>query len=154
MADSWTFSWHTLGPWPTEHDLNTTICLSIVLDHIHPFMTLMYPLSDGCSHQDLCHKAQIVPHRFPEHTNEFTVFTWLNSVDHFWEWDICIMDVHPANLQQLCDGCNNKTNSDCKYNKAKPASVLITARQTAPIPFEKVGAAPLFNHTVWLTSDP
>ncbi len=34
------FSWHTLGPLvPIEHHLNTTVYLSIVADHVHPFMT-------------------------------------------------------------------------------------------------------------------
>ena len=34
------FSWHTLGPLvPTEHRVNATAYLSIVADHVHPFMT-------------------------------------------------------------------------------------------------------------------
>ncbi len=34
------FSWHTLGLLePIEHRLNTTAYLSIVADHVHPFMT-------------------------------------------------------------------------------------------------------------------
>ncbi len=34
------FSWHTLGPLVAiEHRLNTTTYLSIVADHVHPFMT-------------------------------------------------------------------------------------------------------------------
>ncbi len=34
------FSWHTLGPLvPIEYRLNTTAYLSIVADHVHPFMT-------------------------------------------------------------------------------------------------------------------
>jgi len=34
------FSWHTFGPLvPIEHRLNTTAYLSIVADHVHPFMT-------------------------------------------------------------------------------------------------------------------
>ncbi len=40
------FSWHTLGPLvPIEHRLNATTYLSIVADH--PFMTTVYPSSDG-----------------------------------------------------------------------------------------------------------
>ncbi len=39
------FSWHTLGPLvPIEHRLNTTAYLSIVADHVHPFMTTVYHL--------------------------------------------------------------------------------------------------------------
>ncbi len=34
------FSWHTLGRLvPIEHRLNATAYLSIVSDHVHPFMT-------------------------------------------------------------------------------------------------------------------
>jgi len=34
------FSWHTLGSLvPNEHRLNATAYLSIVADHVHPFMT-------------------------------------------------------------------------------------------------------------------
>ncbi len=35
------FSWHTLG-----HHVNATAYLSIVTDHVHPFMTTVYPSSD------------------------------------------------------------------------------------------------------------
>ncbi len=39
------FSWHTLGPLvPIEHRLNVTAYLSIVADHVHPFMTTVYHL--------------------------------------------------------------------------------------------------------------
>ncbi len=44
------FSWHTLGPLvPTEHCLNATAYLSIVADHVHPFITTVYPSSDATS---------------------------------------------------------------------------------------------------------
>ncbi len=32
---------------PNEHRLNVTAYLSIVADHVHPFMTTVYPSSDG-----------------------------------------------------------------------------------------------------------
>ncbi len=39
------FSWHTLVPLvPIEHRLNATVYLSIVADHVHPFMTTVYLL--------------------------------------------------------------------------------------------------------------
>ncbi len=69
------FSWHTLGPLvPIEHRLNTTVYLSIVADHVHPFMTtvyhlLMYFQQDNAS----CHEAQIISDWFLEHDNEFTL---------------------------------------------------------------------------------
>ncbi len=41
------FSWHTLGPLVSiEHRLNATAYLSIVSDHVHPFMTTVYTSSD------------------------------------------------------------------------------------------------------------
>ncbi len=55
------FSWHTLGPLvPTEHRLNATAYLSIVADHVHLFMTTVYPSSDGYLQQDNapCHKLR------------------------------------------------------------------------------------------------
>ncbi len=57
------FSWHTLGPFvPIEHRLYATAYLSIVADHVHPFMTTVYPSSDGYFQQynAPCHKAQII----------------------------------------------------------------------------------------------
>ncbi len=37
-----------LGPFvPNEHYLNATAYLSIVDDHVHPFITTVYPSSDG-----------------------------------------------------------------------------------------------------------
>ncbi len=99
---------------PIEHRLNTTAYLSIVADHVHPFMITVYPFSDGFFKQDNapCHKAQIISDWFLEHDNEFTLLKWppqppdLNPKEQLWdvvEWVIRIMDVHLTNLQQLCD---------------------------------------------------
>ncbi len=109
------FSWHPLGPLvPIEHRLNTTAYLSIVADHVHPFMTTVNPSSYGYFQQDNAprHKAQIISDWFLEHDNEFTLLKWppqspdLNPIEHLWdvvEWEIRIMDVQSTNLQQLCD---------------------------------------------------
>ncbi len=60
--------------------LNATAYLSIVADHVHPFMTTVYPFSDGYFQQDNTpyHKAQIISDWFLEHDNEFT-FTQMAS---------------------------------------------------------------------------
>ncbi len=68
------FSWPTLGPLVAiKHRLNATDYLSIVADHVYPFMTTVYPSSDGYFQQynAPCHKAQIISDWFLEH-NEFT----------------------------------------------------------------------------------
>jgi len=68
------FSWHTLGPLvPIWHRFNATAYLSIVSDHVHPFMATMYPFSDGNFQQDNAsyHKARIISNWFLEHDNEF-----------------------------------------------------------------------------------
>ncbi len=108
------FVWHTLGPLvPIEHRLNTTTAyLSIVADHVHPFMTTVYPSSDGYFQQDNapCHKAQIISDWFLEHGNEFTLLKWppespdLNPIEHLWdvvEREIRIMDEQ----RQICSNC-------------------------------------------------
>ncbi len=73
------FSWHTLGPLvPIEHRLNATAYLSIVADHVHPFMTTVYSSSDDYFQQDIAqyHKAQIISDWFLEHDNELTLLKW------------------------------------------------------------------------------
>ncbi len=70
------YSWHTLYPLVQfEHRLNATAYLSIVADHVHPFMTTVYPSSDGYFQQDNapCHKAQIISDWFLEDDNELTL---------------------------------------------------------------------------------
>ncbi len=54
------FSWHTLGPLvPIEHRLYATAYLSIVADHVHPFMTTVYPSSDATSSRIMHHVRKL-----------------------------------------------------------------------------------------------
>ncbi len=96
------------------HSLPEYLFSVIVADHVHPFMTTVYPSSDGYFQQDNapCHKAQIISDWFLEHDNEFTLLNWppqspdLNPIEHLWdavEREIRIVDVQPTNLQQLRD---------------------------------------------------
>jgi len=108
------FSCHTLGPLvPIGHRLNATADLSIVSDHVHPFMATMYPSSDVYFQQDNtpCHKASIISNWLIEYDNEFTVLKWppqspdLNPIEH--HWDVVERElhahIHPKNLHQLQD---------------------------------------------------
>ncbi len=121
------FSWLTLGPLePIEHHLNATVFLSIVADHIHPFMTTVYHLLMYFQQDNApCHKAEIISDWFLEHDNEFTLLKWppqspdLNPIEHLWdvvEREIHIMDVQSTNLQQLRDAIMSiwsKTSEEC-----------------------------------------
>ncbi len=104
------FSWCTLGPLvPIEHRLNTTVYLSIVADHVHPFMTTVYHLLMYFQQDNApCHKDQIISDWFLEHDDEFTLLKWppqspdLSPIEHLWdvvEREIRIIDVQPTNLQ-------------------------------------------------------
>ncbi len=54
------FYWHTLGPLaPIEDRLKAIAYLSIVADHVHPFMTTVYPSSDGYFQQDNAHVTKL-----------------------------------------------------------------------------------------------
>ncbi len=110
----WDIFWHTLGPLVPIAILNATAYLSVVADHVHPFMTTVHPSSDGYFQKDNTpsHKAQIISDMFLEHDNEFTLLKWppqspdLNPIEHLWDvvkWEIRIMNVQPTNLQQLGD---------------------------------------------------
>ncbi len=54
------FSWHTLGLLePIEHRLSVTAYPSIVADHVHPFMTTVYPSSDATSSSIMHHVTKL-----------------------------------------------------------------------------------------------
>ncbi len=53
------FSWHTWPLVPIEHHLNTTAYLSIVADHVHPFMTTVYHLLMATSSRIMNHVTKL-----------------------------------------------------------------------------------------------
>ncbi len=107
------FSWHTLGLLvPIEHRLNATVYLSIVADHVHPFMTtvyhlLMYFQQDNAPSQSSNHLRLVSwTWQWVHFTQMASTVTRSQSIEHLWdvvEREIHIMDVQTTNLQQLCD---------------------------------------------------
>ncbi len=94
-------SWHTFGHLvPIEHYLNATAYLSIVADHVHPFMSTVYSSSDGYFEQHHITKLkssqsgflnQFLPPESPD----------LNPIEQLCdlvEREIRIMDVQLTNL--------------------------------------------------------
>ncbi len=76
------FSWYTLGPLvPIEHCLNTQTTRVLLLT-IHPFMTTVYPSSDGYFQQDNapCHKSSNHVRLVSWHDNEFTLLIMASTV--------------------------------------------------------------------------
>ncbi len=108
--------------------------MSIVADHAYPFMTTVFPSSDGYFQQDdaACHKAKIIIDWFLEHDNEFTLLKGppqspdLNPIEQLWdvvEQEIHIMDVQPTNLQQLRDAVMSiwtKISEECFQHLVEP----------------------------------
>ncbi|KAK3533242.1 hypothetical protein QTP70_013655 [Hemibagrus guttatus] len=109
------FCWETLGP-AVHVDVTVTrsIYLSIVADHVHPFMETLFP--DGCvlfqKDNASCHKAKMVQEWFDDHNNQFVVLTPppnspdLNPIQHLWDvldMQVRAMEAPPHNLQDLKD---------------------------------------------------
>ena len=83
--------WETLGPAiHVDVTLTHTAYLSIVADHVHPFMEKVFPDGYGLIQQDNApfHKAKMVQEWFEEHNNKFELLNWppnfpdLNPIKH------------------------------------------------------------------------
>ncbi len=107
------FSWCTLGLLaPIEHRLNSTVYLSIVADHVHPFMTtvyhlLMYFQQDNAPSQSSNHLRLVSwTWQWVHFTQMTSTVTRSQSIEHLWdvvEREILIIDVQTTNLQRLRD---------------------------------------------------
>ncbi len=98
---------------PIEHRLNTTVYLSIVPDHVHPFMTTVYHLLMYFQQDNApWHKAQIISDWFFLNMTMSSLYSNglhsppdLNPIEQPLGWmverEIHIMDVQTTNLQQL-----------------------------------------------------
>ncbi len=87
---------------PVEHGLNATVYLSIVADHVHPFITTVSPSSDATSSR-IMHQSS----NHLKHDDEFTLLKRppqspdLNPIEQL--WDVVEREIHIMDLQQLCD---------------------------------------------------
>lgn len=107
------FSWQSLGPFIiVEGTMDQQKYASVLADHVHPYMQIVFPQQDGIYQQDnaTCHTARSVRAWFEEHQDEFTVLPWppnspdLNPIENLWDHldrVVRAMDPQPRNLAQL-----------------------------------------------------
>ncbi|GBM93554.1 hypothetical protein AVEN_153783-1 [Araneus ventricosus] len=85
---------------------------SVLADHVHPYMRIIFPQNDGIYQLDnaRCHTSRSVCAWFEEHQDEFIVLPWpanspdLNPIENLWDYldrVVRAMDPQPRNLAQL-----------------------------------------------------
>ena len=106
------FCWETFGPAiHVDVTLTCTTYLSIVADHEHPFMEMVFPDGCGLFQQDNapCLKATVVQEWFEKH-DKFEVLTWppnspdLNLIEDLWDVldkQVWSTEAPPCNLEDL-----------------------------------------------------
>ena len=107
------FCWETSGPAiHVDVTLTCTTWLSIVADHVHPFMEAVFPDGCGLFQQDNEPQNNNGSGWFEELNNEFEMLTWppnspdLNQIKHLWDVldkPVRSMAAPPHNLQDLKD---------------------------------------------------
>ncbi|KFM64391.1 Transposable element Tcb1 transposase, partial [Stegodyphus mimosarum] len=111
------FSWHSSRLASlVEGTMDQYKYASVLADHVHPYMRIVFPQDDGIFQQDnaRCHTAASVRAWFEEHQDEFTVLPWpanspdLNPIEHLWDQIDRVVratDPQPRNLAQLATDC-------------------------------------------------
>ena len=112
-----TFTWTSMGPVElVQGTMTAETYRTLVADHVHPFMTTMFPNGSGIFQQDNapCHKARSVMEWFEEHSGELQLMCWppnspdLNPIEHIWDVIERGVRAHrppPRNLRELGDLC-------------------------------------------------
>ncbi len=104
------FSWHTLGSLvPIEHCLNATAYLSIVADHVHPFMTTVYPFSDGFFQQD---------NTPSQSSNHLRLVSWTWQWVHFTQMASTVTRSQSMNRASLGCGGTGDSHHGCAVDKS------------------------------------
>ncbi len=104
---------------PIEHRLNATVYLSIVADHVHPFMTTVCPSSDGYFQQDnaWCHSSNHL--RLVSWTRQWVHFTQMASTSHqiSIQWSTFGMWWNRRFTSWMCSRqiCSNCVMLSCQY---------------------------------------
>jgi hypothetical protein len=86
--------------------------VTLLGDHLQPFMDFMYPHNDGIFQQDNapCHRAGVVQNWLEEHSGEFRRMVWpprspdMNPIEHLWdvvERSIRTQNPAPTNIREL-----------------------------------------------------
>ncbi len=120
------YSWHTLDPLvPIEHHLNATAYLSIVSDHVHPFMTTVYPSSDATSSR--------IMHLVTKLKSSQTGFTvWV----HFTQMASTVTRSQSKRVPLGCGGtgeiCSNCVLISCQYGPKSLRNVLQQLVESMP----------------------